>query len=88
VIAMDHYINGRSLTDAIEIFPGLMERAFQRRVSLNIPFLSRAFEPTASCLADGLYSAENLEAVAKASACLWPRSADIHPTVYSPTTTA
>jgi hypothetical protein len=62
---MDHYINGRSLADAIEMFPGLMERTFQRRVSLNIPFFSRAFELTASCLADGLYSAGNLEAVVK-----------------------
>ena len=47
------------------MFPDLMERTFQRRVSLNIPFLSRAFELTASCLADGLYSAGNLEAVVK-----------------------
>lgn len=65
MIAIDHYIHGRSLTDAIQMFPGLMERTFQRRVSLNIPFLSRAFELTASCLADGLYSAGNLEAVVK-----------------------
>ena len=47
------------------MFPGLMERTFQRRVSLNIPFLSRAFELTASCLTDGLYSAGNLEAAVK-----------------------
>lgn len=62
---MDHYINGRSLTDAIEMFPALMEQTFHRRVSLNIPFLSRAFELTASCLANELYSAKNLEAVLK-----------------------
>ncbi|KAF2818135.1 FabD/lysophospholipase-like protein [Ophiobolus disseminans] len=65
VIVMDHYINGRSLTDAIQMFPDMMERTFQRRVSCNIPFLSRALELTASCLADGLYSIGNLEAAVK-----------------------
>jgi hypothetical protein len=42
-----------------------MEQTFQSRVSFNIPFFSRALELTASCFADGLYSAKNLEAVVK-----------------------
>ena len=47
------------------MFPGMMEQTFKRRVSFNIPFLSRAFELTASYLTDGLYSADNLEAILK-----------------------
>lgn len=43
----------------------MMEQTFKRRVPLKIPFLSRAFELTASYLADGLYSADSLEAVVK-----------------------
>lgn len=65
MIAIDHYINGRSLSESIQRFPEMMQRTFKRRSSLNIPLLSRAFELTASYLADGLYSAENLEAVVK-----------------------
>ena len=42
-----------------------MQRSFKRRSSLNIPLLSRAFELTTAYLADGLYSAETLEAVLK-----------------------
>ena len=42
-----------------------MQRTFKRRSSLNVPLLSRAFELAASYLADGLYSAQNLEAVLK-----------------------
>lgn len=62
---MDHYINGRTLSEAIQQFPGMMERTFKRRTSLDIPFLSRAFELTASYFADGLYSAEAIESVLK-----------------------
>ena len=65
MIAVDHYINGRSLTDAIKLFPGMMEQTFKRRVPINIPFVSRALELAASYLSDGLYSTENLEAVVK-----------------------
>ena len=65
VIAMDHYINGRTLTESIQKFPDMMERTFKRRTSLRIPFLSRAFELTASCIADGLYQARNIESVLK-----------------------
>jgi hypothetical protein len=64
VIAIDHYINGRTLTDSIHMFPGMMERVFKRWSSL-IPFLSRAFELSASYLHDGLYSADNIETVLK-----------------------
>ncbi|KAF3028716.1 hypothetical protein E8E12_000182 [Didymella heteroderae] len=64
-IATDLFINGRTLSEAIQRFPWMMERAFKRRTSLNIPLLSRAIELSASYLADGLYSADNLEAVLK-----------------------
>ena len=43
----------------------MMERVFKRRTSLDIPLLSRAVELTASYLADGLYPADNVEAVLK-----------------------
>lgn len=62
---MDHYINGRALSESIQKFPEMMERTFQRRSSLAIPFLSRAYELTASYLADGLYPAGAIESVLK-----------------------
>jgi hypothetical protein len=62
---MDHYINGRALSESIQRFPGMMERTFQRRSSLAIPLLSRAYELTASYLADGLYPAGAIESVLK-----------------------
>jgi hypothetical protein len=65
VIAIDHYINGRTLTESIQMFPGMMDRVFKRRTSPRTPFVSRAFELAASYLGDGLYSADNVEAVLK-----------------------
>jgi hypothetical protein len=65
VIAIDHCINGRTLSESIQMFPGMMERAFKRRTSLDIPFLSRAFELAASYFADSLYSADHIESVLK-----------------------
>jgi hypothetical protein len=63
VIMIDHFINGRSLDESIQMFPGIMERAFQRRASLRIPFLSKGIHLLASYFADGLYRADNIEAV-------------------------
>jgi hypothetical protein len=54
VIAIDHYINGRTLSGSIQRFPEMMKRTFQPRSSLNISYL-----------ADGLYSAETLNSVLK-----------------------
>jgi hypothetical protein len=57
VIVIDHFINGRSLNESIHMFPGIMERAFQRRASLRLPFLSKGIHLL------GLYRAGNIEAV-------------------------
>jgi hypothetical protein len=46
------------------MFPKIMERAFQQS-ALRVPVLSRGVRLVKSYLADGLYSAENLEAVLK-----------------------
>ncbi|KAF2844459.1 FabD/lysophospholipase-like protein, partial [Plenodomus tracheiphilus IPT5] len=63
VIAMDHYLKGRPLSESIERFPEMMERSFTRRKSLNIPFLSRACQLLISYCTDGMYSAGKIESV-------------------------
>jgi hypothetical protein len=60
---IDHFINGRALDESIHMFPGIMERAFKRRASLRLPFLSKGVHLLASYFADGLYKADNIEAV-------------------------
>jgi hypothetical protein len=65
IIAIDHFMNGRSLNESIDMFPGIMERAFKRRASLHLPFVSKGIRLVASYFADGLYRAENIEAVLK-----------------------
>jgi hypothetical protein len=42
MIAVDHYINRRTLTESIQRFPETLERTFKRRPSSNTPFLLRA----------------------------------------------
>ena len=61
MIAIDHFVKGRSLTETIQMFPGMAERAFKRRNGFNIPLISRAFELVGGYLADGLYSSANIE---------------------------
>jgi hypothetical protein len=65
IIAMDVFINGRSLDESIHIFPQIIERAFQRRRTLQVPFLSKGVGLVKSYWKDGLYSSENIEAVLK-----------------------
>jgi hypothetical protein len=60
---IDHFINGRALDESIDMFPGIMERAFRRRATLRLPFLSKGVRLLASYFADGLYKADNIEAV-------------------------
>jgi hypothetical protein len=62
---MDVFINGRSLDESIHIFPQIIERAFQRRRTLQVPFLSKGVGLVKSYWKDGLYSSENIEAVLK-----------------------
>ena len=65
MIAVDHCINGRPLSESIERFPELMERSFKRRTSLHVPLLSRVCQFAISYWADGLYSAGKIESVLK-----------------------
>jgi hypothetical protein len=65
IIAIDLFLNGRPLDEAVQQFPHLIERAFCRRRSLRVPFLSTGVRLAKSYLADGLYSASNIDAVLK-----------------------
>jgi hypothetical protein len=47
------------------MFPKIMERAFQRRRFLQVPFLSKGVRLAKSYWADGLYSADTIEALLK-----------------------
>jgi hypothetical protein len=65
VIAIDLFVNGRPLDEAVQRFPSIMERVFRRRRSLRVPFLSTGVRLAKSYLSDGLYSASNINAVLK-----------------------
>jgi hypothetical protein len=65
VIAIDHFIGGRPLEQSIEMFPGIMKRAFQQRFTKRIPFVTQLLQFFASFCTDGQYSANSIEAVLK-----------------------
>jgi hypothetical protein len=65
IIAIDVFINGRSLDESIQMFPKIMERAFQQRGPMQVPLLSKGVRLARSYWADGLYSAATIEAVLK-----------------------
>ena len=60
------FIKGLSIDEVEEVFEKLVKVAFKPRKVLYIPFISRIYELAKSYLADGLYLAENIEAVLKA----------------------
>ncbi|KKY22693.1 putative patatin-like phospholipase [Phaeomoniella chlamydospora] len=62
LIILAMFINGWSVDHSTEMFENLAKLAFQRRKVLDIPFLSRLQELLMSYFADGLYSAQNIEA--------------------------
>jgi hypothetical protein len=64
VIAL--FIKGLSINKAKEVFKKLIKVAFKPRKVLYIPFISCIYKLTKSYLANGLYLAENIEAILKA----------------------